>query len=100
MSLAIGLVNGPELACTECEKASPRCKARLRHSRQLATCQFQTILEAEVPRVEVPEPGVQQVRLPWAEPGSRCTALMKAAVMDWLRAMGANSAVAKQMRRS
>lgn len=100
MSLAIGLANGPELACTECEKASPRCEARLRHSRQLATCQFQTILEAEGPRVECPEHGVKQVRVPWAEPGSRFTALMEAVVIDWLRAMGAISAVAKQMRLS
>ena len=100
VTLTIGLAAGAELACPDCEKARPRYDARLRRWRHLDTCQFQTILEADVPRVECPEHGVKQVRVPWAEPGSRFTALMEAVVIDWLRAMGAISAVAKQMRLS
>lgn len=46
---------------------------------------MQTILTAEVPRVECPEHGVLLARVPWAEPGSRFTAMFEAIVIDLLR---------------
>ncbi len=49
-------------------------------------CQLWTILNAEPPRSNCPEHGVRTVRLPWAEPGSRFTALFEALAIDWLRA--------------
>src|SRR4051794_29317989 len=54
----------------------PECGAQLagydhaaeRSWRHLDSCQFMTYLHASPPRVNCPEHGVRQVRLPWAEP--------------------------------
>jgi transposase len=62
----------------------------------LDTCQYRTILIAEVPRVRCREHGVRQVRVPWAEEGSRFTALFEALVIDWLQ-IGTIRAVAEQL---
>ena len=48
------------------------------------TCQLQTLIEAEVPRVNCPDHGVQQVAVSWAESGGRFTALFEAMVIAWL----------------
>ena len=34
---------------------------------------------------ECPEPGVRVVKLPWAEPSSRFTALFEALAIEWLK---------------
>lgn len=68
----------------------PECGAELagfdhaeeRTWRHLDTCQFQTHLHAEIPRVDCPTHGVKQVRVPWAEPRSRFTLLMERLVID------------------
>ena len=70
--------------------ACPDCGAELvgfdhaeeRTWRHLDTCQFQTHLHAEIPRVQCPTHGVKQVRVPWAEPRSRFTLLMERLVID------------------
>lgn len=53
--------------------------------RHLDSCQFRTILHARVPRVKCQEHGVRQVRVPWAEPRSRFTALFERLAIDVLR---------------
>lgn len=53
--------------------------------RHLDTCQYQTFLHARVPRVHCPTHGVRQVRVPWAEPRSRFTALFERLLIDVLR---------------
>ena len=50
--------------------------------RHLDTCQFETHLHADIPRVQRPTHGVKQVRVPWAEPQSRFTLLMERLVID------------------
>jgi transposase len=68
----------------------PDCEAELagfdhaeeRTWRHLDTCQFQTHLHAEIPRVQCPTHGVKQVRVPWAEPRRRFTLLMERLVID------------------
>ena len=50
--------------------------------RHLDTCQFQTHVHAEIPRVQCPTHGVKQVRVPWAEARSRFTLLMERLVID------------------
>ncbi|MGI0054412.1 MAG: ISL3 family transposase [Thermoplasmata archaeon] len=45
--------------------------------RHLDSCAFQTFLHARVPRVECPQHGKLRVRVPWAEPNSRFTALFE-----------------------
>ena len=72
------------LCCPECGKDAPRYDARARSWRHLDTCQFRTILTADVPRVTCSKHGVRQVRVSWAEPGSGFTALLERLIIDWL----------------
>lgn len=85
------------LPCPTCEKACSRYDHRARRWRHLDTCQYQTILEAEVPRVKCAEHGVLQASVPWAGPNSRFTALFEALAIDWLREASI-AAVARQLR--
>jgi transposase len=70
-----------------------------RQWRHLDTCQYQTILHAEPPRSECSEHGVKVVKLEWAEPSSRFTALFEALAIDWLKA-ASQKAVAGLMKLS
>jgi transposase len=84
-------------ACPTCGKPCPGYDTRRRSWRHLDTCQFKTILLADVPRVNCTEHGVLQITTPWAEPGSGFTLLMECLIIDWL--LEANtSAVARRMR--
>jgi transposase len=73
--------------CPECGTA---CKLYdhqpERQWRHLDTCQYQTILHAEPPRSECANHGVRVVKMPWAEPSSRFTALFEALAIEWLKA--------------
>jgi transposase len=73
------------LRCPECGEPCPGYDTRRRSWRHLDTCQYKTILVADVPRLECPTHGVRQIDVPWAEPGSGFTALMEALVIDWLK---------------
>ncbi len=73
------------LTCPECGSEVPGYDIRERRWRHLDTCQYKTIVVAEIPRCQCPKHGVHQVSVPWAEPGSRFTALFEALVIDWLR---------------
>jgi RHS repeat-associated protein len=69
-----------EWACPECGRMCRLYEHQPeRQWRHLDTCQYQTILHAEPPRSECGEHGVGVVKLPWAEPGSNCTAQQNAA---------------------
>lgn len=57
-----------------------------RQWRHLDTCQYKTILHAAPPRSNCPEHGPRVVKLPWAEPGARFTALFEGLAISWLRA--------------
>lgn len=72
-------------ACPECGKLCPGYDHLPRRWRHLDTCQYPTILVARVPRVQCPEHGVLQVKVPWGEAGSRFTALFEALIIDWLK---------------
>ncbi len=74
-----------QACCPKCGKSCGGYDSRRRRWRHLDTCQFQTFLTAEVPRVECEEHGVVQAAVPWSEPGSRFTALFEAVVIDWLK---------------
>ena len=65
----------------------------------LDTCQYQTILSAQIPRVEYPEHKVAQLSVPWTESVSRFTATFESLVIDWLKAT-TTSAVAQQFNLS
>jgi len=64
--------------CPECGAEGPLYDhGSERVWRHLDSCQFQTFLHARPPRVNCPEHGVRQVRLPWAEPHARFTVLFE-----------------------
>ena len=79
--------DGIDWPCPECGAA---CQLHdhqpERQWRHLDTCQYRTILHAEPPRSECPEHGVRVVKLAWAEPSSRFTALLEALAIEWLKA--------------
>jgi len=98
----VHLAHDPERQwpCAECGKLCAlydhQPERRWRH---LDTCQFQTILHATPPRSDCPEHGPRTVKLPWAEPGSRFTALFERLAIDWMLA-ASQKAVADQLRLS
>jgi transposase len=69
---------GVQWACPDCGQAlAIYDHSEERTWRHLDSMQFKTFLHARVPRVQCTEHGVKQVRLPWAEPRSRFTALFE-----------------------
>ena len=78
---------GTKFCCPECDKQlgcydhSPA-----RRWRHLDSCQFKTMLEASVPRVDCPEHGVKQVAVPWSSPNSRFTLMFEAFAIRLLQA--------------
>lgn len=76
---------GSTHSCPTCGKKSPGYDARKRRWRHLDTCQYKTILVADVPRVNCKKHGVVTVSVPWAETGSGFTAMFEALVIDWLK---------------
>jgi transposase len=79
----------PAWPCAECGAASKLYDHQPeRQWRHLDTCQYRTILHAEPPRSQCPKPthGVRVVKLRWAEPSSRFTALFEALAIAWLKA--------------
>ena len=86
------------LVCPECGKSCPGYDSRPRSWRHLDTCQYRTILVADVPRVNCKEHGVLQVKVPWAEPNSGFTALMEGLVINWLLSLASIKTVAQQLR--
>ena len=87
IDVRVGHPTGTKFCCPECGK-SLACydHARERQWRHLDSCQFKTILHAAVPRVQCPEHGVKQVRVPWAEKHSRFTILFERLAIDVLLA--------------
>ena len=72
------------LQCPSCGKRGAGYDTRERRWRHLDTMQYRTILIAQVPRVECSDHGVSLSSVPWAERGSRFTALFEALAIDWL----------------
>src|SRR5437867_9403863 len=73
-----------------------RSSTRTRVGRHLDTCQYQTILQASPPRTNCSEHGIKVVKLPWAEPTSRFTALFERLAIDWLK-VASQKAVGEQL---
>lgn len=74
------------------DACSPKCgqpctgyDTRPRSWRHMDTCQLQTLLVADVPRMEWEDHGEVQAATPWSDPRSRFTALFEHMVSEWLR---------------
>jgi transposase len=85
--------------CPECHAAAPIHDHRERVWRHLDTCQYRTLVHAQVPRLACPTHGTRQVRVPWAEAGGRFTALFEALAIDWMK-QAAIATVAEQLQLS
>ncbi|WGS47982.1 ISL3 family transposase (plasmid) [Burkholderia sp. JSH-S8] len=95
----IGMRANARLACPQCGRRCPRYDARSRQWRHLDTCEYRTIIQADVPRIECPEHGCVTVPVTWAEPGSRYTGAFEMYVLDWLQEASIQ-AVSRQLRLS
>ena len=82
--------------CPECGSPCPGYDSRPRRSRHLDTMQHQTRVHAQVPRLRCAEHGVRMLKVPWADEGSRFTALFEAEAIEWLREASVH-AVARRM---
>jgi transposase len=78
--------------CPECHERAHLHDTERRRWRHLDTCQYQTILIADVPRVKCGEHGTVQVRVPWAEPYGRFTTLFERLAIDLLRECSTSAA--------
>lgn len=72
--------------CPACSRRMHRHDTERRRWRHLDSCQFKTYLVADVPRVKCPDHGTQTVKVPWAEPRGRFTALFERFAIDVLLA--------------
>jgi len=77
---------GLQWPCPECgSEGRLHDHAEERMWRHLDSCQFRTLLHARPPRVDCPEHGVRQVRLPWAGRRARFTLLFERFAIEVLR---------------
>ena len=66
--------------------------------RHLDTCQFETLIVAQVPSVKHADGSVEEVAVPWADRDQRVTRMMAQAVILWVEACGNVGKVAQVMR--
>ena len=86
-------MNEDELwGCPECGRQMRGHGTDRRRWRHLDSCQFKTFLVAEVPRVNCPDHGTVTVRVPWAEPRGRFTALFERFAIDVMLACSTKQA--------
>ena len=95
----VELTNEAVGVCPKCGKVCPVYDHRLKRWRHLDTCQYQTIIEANLMRVKCEEHGVLLMSVPWAEDRTKYTALFEALIIDWLQEASI-SAVAEQFKLS
>jgi len=81
-----------EVECTERVWACPDCSERMhvhewerRRWRHLDSCQYKTIIEADVPRVACPKHGTHTVAVGWAEKFGRFTQLFERLAIDLMK---------------
>jgi len=73
------------LACPICAQSTKQYDHRIRVLRYLDTCQYETFLEVNVPRIRCKKDGVQQIQIPYAEKHSRFTSRFESAIIIWLK---------------
>lgn len=97
-------VEWPKEASLKCPQCGERCGRydyrEERRWRHLDTMQFKTEIVCSVPRCDCPEHGVQTIRVPWAEPGSRFTMLFERFAIDVLSACQTKTSARQLLRLS
>lgn len=99
VTVTVGIATSAQLTCPTCGRSCPVHDHRHRKWRHLDTCQFSTIVEADVPRIMCAEHGCLTLPVPWAGPGSRYTLLFESFVLSWLK-ISTIDAVRKQLKLS
>lgn len=99
VTVVVGITKNTQLICPTCEQPCPVHDHRHRKWRHLDTCQFMTVVEANVPWVMCPNHGCQTLPVPWAGPGSRYTLLFESFVLSWPK-ISTVDAVRKQLKLS
>lgn len=99
VTVVVGIAKNTLLICPTCGQQCPVHDHRHRKWRHLDSCQFITVVEANVPRVMCPAHGCQTLPVPWAGAGSRYTLLFESFVLSWLK-ISTIDAVRKQLKLS
>jgi transposase len=86
-------------SCPVCGQAVPRYDVRERRWRHLDIYEFEAYVVAQVPRIECPQDGVRQIKVPWADGRTGFTALFERLAISLLQEMSI-SAVGRTMRLS
>lgn len=94
VTVHISLAPDATPVCPVCEKPATRYDHQTRTWRHLDSCQFITYLRCKIPRVKCDEHGVKQMRVPWAEEGSRFTMLFEAFAILVLKSTSKSKAAA------
>ena len=81
-------------ACPQCAQRMHVHQWEARTWRHLDSCQFQTLIRADVPVVKCPEHGCQTVAVPWAEKYGRFTKLFERLAIDVLQECSVSAACA------
>ena len=93
--------NKTKVECPKCKKTvSIRDSAPSRSWRHLDTMNFETLIEAKVPRCNCSDCGVKTINVPWAEPHGRFTLLFEAFAIEVLQASKSLDAGRKLLRLS
>jgi transposase len=85
--------------CPVCGKRVPRYDVRERRWRHLDIYEYAAYVIVQVPRVECPDDGVRQIKVPWADGRSGFTALFERLAISLLQEMSI-AAVARTLRLS
>jgi transposase len=89
VSIRLQQAPGAPCRCPDCGEVRPlKDHAPQREWRHLDTMQFETILEARIPRTNCAQCGVLNVDLPWADPHGRFTLMFEAFAIQVLQAAG------------
>lgn len=99
VTVVVGIDTDTQLTCPSYGKPCPVHDHRHRKWRHLDTCQFTTLVEADVPRIMCPDHGCLTLPVPRAGPGSRYTLLFEVFVLSWLK-ISTVDAVRKKLKLS
>jgi transposase len=85
IKIAVEVKEGHRLPCPDCGAECAGYDTQKRTWRHLDTCQLQTLIEADVPRVNCKDHGVKLAKVPWAEKNSKFTLLFERLAIDVLQ---------------
>ncbi len=84
IEVEVGLDRDRPWACPECQRRMHVHGYERRRWRHLDSCQYKTMVSANVPRVNCPDHGTQTVQVPWAGKHGRFTLLFERLAIDVL----------------